>query len=295
MIEREALKRIAGLLGAEPAEVRVRPLSGGLSNRSFLLRCGSDRWAVRLPVASGTGNRFRAGNTLGPEIERQVLAVAADAGLTPEIVTHDVETGALITRYLRGAQALKARQVRDHANIDRIAAQLRRLHSLPVPAGVSAFRPTRLARRYVEACRAPPGASHKLLTERRRWGREFRQLALRFEAAFEPTVLCHNDLVAANVLDDGHLWLVDFEYAVRADPVLDLAGLAGLNGFGPEPARRLLQAYHGRAPDNASIAQLDQVIRLVRLMAYFWALAHRGGEQANELKRFAAAMAAVLR
>ena len=40
-------------------------------------------------------------------------------------------------------------------------------------------------------------------------------------------VFGHNDLLAANFIDDGHrLWLVDWEYAGFNSPLFDLGGLA---------------------------------------------------------------------
>ena len=299
MIESATLEILARLLGVDAAELQVRPLPGGISNRGCLLTCGSDQWAVRLPLAtgngSGSGSGSGSGKTLDLETEARVLALAAEARLAPEMLVCDVETGALATRYLQRATSLTAEQVRDNANIDRIAATLRRLHNLPAPTGLRAFQPTELARIYIDAARAAPGTSRKPAYERRRWSLEFERLARDYEATFEPTALCHNDLVAANILDEGQLWLVDFEYAVRADPVLDLAGLAGLNGFGPAQTHRLMDAYYGQGSAPVSIAQLNQVVRLVRLMAFFWALVHGGSEPTDDREHFAAAMAAVLR
>lgn len=295
MIEQATLARLATLLQVDAAKLQVQPLPGGLSNRGCLLRYGDEQWAVRLPLVSTPVDTACAGETLSLESERRVLAVAAEANLAPEVVVCDDETGALVTRYVERATSLTAEKVREHVNIDRIANTLRRLHGLPAPTGVPAFRPTELARAYIDASRGLPGARRNFADERRVWGPEFKHLAQAYEAAIEPTVLCHNDLVAANILDDGQLWLVDFEYAMLADPVLDLAGLAGLNGFGPAHCHRLLDAYYGPEGVPVTLAQLNQVIRLVRLMAFFWALAHSGGGPADELKRFAAAMAAVLR
>lgn len=270
-------------------------MPGGLSNRGCLLRYGREQWAVRLPLVSTPGETTRAGQTLSLESEGRVLAVAAEGNLAPEVVVCDDETGALVTRYVERASSLTAEQVREHVNIDRIAIILRRLHGLPAPGGLAAFRPTELAGIYIDAASGSPGARRNFADERRLWGPEFTHLAQAYEAAYEPTALCHNDLVAANILDDGQLWLVDFEYAVLADPVLDLAGLAGLNGFGPAHCHRLLDAYYGPVRVPITLAQLNQVIRLVQLMAFFWALAHGGDGPADELKGFAAAMAAVLR
>lgn len=307
MIESATLARLAGLLGVDAAELRVRPLPGGLSNRSFLLTRGGDHWAVRLPPAVGasetpgtieaprTADASDASETLSIESESRVLAVAAEAKLTPSVIACDAEIGALVTQYLQGAVSWHSRQARDRANIDRIAAKLRRLHSLPAPAGLRAFRPTELARTYVDAAGGSHGATREQADERRRWGVEFRQLARAHEASFKPTALCHNDLVAANILDGGRLWLVDFEYAVRADPILDLAGLAGLNGFGPAHRHRLLDAYYGPEQAPITLAQLERTIRLVRLMSFFWALVHGGGDATGGQGRFAAVMAAALR
>ena len=313
MIEPATLAKLARLLGIEAAELRAQPLPGGLSNRSCLLSCGRDRWAVRLPLGSCSGESSSPGGpsssgeacssggvscaneTLSLESERQVLALTAEAKLSPPVIACDTETGALITRYLRGATTLNPERMRDPANIDRATAMLRRLHSLPAPTGLHTFRPTELARSYVDAAFGQTGAPHEDADELRRWSAQFRHLAQAYEAAFKPTALCHNDLVAANILDDGRLWLVDFEFAVRAHPILDLAGLAGLNGFGQAHCRRLMDAYCGPDAAPVSVSQLSQVVRLVQLMAFFWALAHGGADATDDRKRFAAAMAAVLR
>ena len=302
MIEQATLARLATLLQVDAARLRAQPLPGGLSNRGCLLRYGSDQWAVRLPLvpipgetAHAPGETARADETLSLESERRVLAVAAEAKLAPEPVVCDDETGALVTRFVEGATPLTAEQVREHVNMHRIAITLRRLHGLPAPGGLAAFRPTELARIYIDAACGPRGARRNIADQRNRWGPEFKHLAQAYEATFKPTSLCHNDLVAANILDDGQIWLVDFEYAALADPILDLAGLAGLNGFGPAHCHRLLDAYYGPERAPHTLAQLNEVIRLVQLMAFFWALAHGGGDPADELRRFAAAMAAVLR
>ena len=43
------------------------------------------------------------------------------------------------------------------------------------------------------------------------------------DRAAQPRRLVHGDATAGNVLDDGRLWLIDWEYAQLADPVFDLA------------------------------------------------------------------------
>jgi thiamine kinase-like enzyme len=104
------------------------------------------------------------------------------------------------------------------------------------------------------------------------WADELLELTRRYDARYAPTAFCHNDLVAANVLDDGELALVDFEYAVRAEPLLDLANCAGMNGFGGAEQLALLVAYRGAAPTATECAELAALVRMVRLITWFWAL-----------------------
>ena len=57
-------------------------------------------------------------------------------------------------------------------------------------------------------------------------------------------VTCHNDLLAANFIDDGErVWVVDWEYAGMGDPFFDLANFAVNNGLDEEGETALLEAY----------------------------------------------------
>jgi thiamine kinase-like enzyme len=65
-------------------------------------------------------------------------------------------------------------------------------------------------------------------------------------------VFGHNDLLAANILDDGkRLWLVDWDYAGFNSPLFDLGGLAS-NSELPDGLRdEMLALYFGRPVDDA--------------------------------------------
>src|SRR5690606_3377853 len=150
--------------------------------------------------------------------------------------------------------------------IRRVAALLTRLHRLR--SGARPFDPERFAAQYLTgAC-----ADERLDDRQRRLAHELRERARAYRCRFPSIVVCHNDLVPSNILDDGRLRLVDFEYAVLAAPVLDLAGLAALNGFDAGARQRLVEAYYCGSPAPFTPIELDRVVRMVQLMAYFWAL-----------------------
>jgi thiamine kinase-like enzyme len=76
-------------------------------------------------------------------------------------------------------------------------------------------------------------------------------LAEELEAAQAPlpVIFGHNDLLPANILDDGkRLWLIDFEYAGFNTAMFDLAGTTSNAGFSPDQTDEFLAAYFGQLP-----------------------------------------------
>ena len=203
------------------------------------------------------------------------MDAAAGAGIAPTVIAADAESGVLLTDYRPGTPWTPA-DVRRTAGIDRLTAVLRTLHALPTE--LPAFAPARIANRYLAAL--PRDVRDSRVAE---WGEELTALARRYEARYAPAAFCHNDLVAANVLDDGELALVDFEYAVRAEPLLDLANVAGMNGFDGGERRALLAAYRRAEPTDGELAELTWLVRMVRLMAWFWALLGSARADASSL------------
>jgi Ser/Thr protein kinase RdoA (MazF antagonist) len=256
--DRERLGRaLAALLGSTAKGVEPRRLGGGLGHVSYLVSLPEQSYVVRLKTDS-------AGATLGLEEEFALLGVVAAAGITPEPVRMDVGTDAMLIRFAPRAAALTEAAAREPANIERIAKLLRRLHS--VPAALRIFEPLRHAETYFAAAarRAP------FTPRERRLAEELRTRAADYVKRYPPSAACHNDLVAANVLDAGDLMLIDFEYAARAAPTLDLASLAAMNDFTDDDQRELLRAYYSSSEAPVSPAELADVVRMVRLMAFFW-------------------------
>ena len=255
---RAALRRVwPDPATAETAQIRA--LGGGLNPRSFLAVAGSRRCVLRVPTPGAPA-------LLDFATEVRAMRAAAAAGLAPAVVAVDAAGEILLTEYQRGPWT--AENARYPVNIPRIAAVLRALHAVAVDLPV--FQAEGIARDYLAALDA--GAARALPPAQRAWADELLRLARHYDASYAPTAFCHNDLVAANVLDNGAgLLLVDFEYAVRSAPLLDLAGLVGMNDYTVVQRRELLSAYYRDSAAPVTTLDLDNAVRMVRLLAFFWA------------------------
>ncbi|MEE8093628.1 MAG: phosphotransferase [Gammaproteobacteria bacterium] len=283
-LDQADLDRLCRTLGVAARDLKITALGGGLYERSYRLSSDGGDWVVRLPVGGD--------KSFGLELatEQRLLEKLSAAELTPPMVTSEPSEGVLITHYLSQATPWRTVDAREPDNITRIAKRLRDLHR---PEGdLPSYRATRIA----EAYRRVAGEQQRLTPEQLKWGGEFLELARAYDAESSPATLCHNDLAAANILDDGRLWFIDFEYAVRAEPILDLASLASMNDFDEAQQACLLDAYYQDAAPPFSTKKFADVIRLSRLVSFFWALAYRRtAREAAPLDRFVENVAAMLR
>lgn len=265
------------------ASLGILRLGGGEEPRTFLVVAGTQRRVLRL-----------AGGSLPPLLdlaaEARALRAAAAAGLAPAVVAVDAAAGLLLTEYLEGP--CTPERVREPRTRARIVAALRALHGLEVDLPVYAVGG--IAARYLAELEA---AGAVLGARERDWAGELLEGGRRFDAEHSPTAFCHTDLAAVNILFDGAAAkFIDFEYAGRGAPLLDLASFAGMNGFAEHERRQLLAEYYGPASAAPGLGELDGAIRLSRLLAYFWArVAQQRAPAARAPAELAAAIGATLR
>ncbi|MDH3441973.1 MAG: phosphotransferase, partial [Gammaproteobacteria bacterium] len=188
----------------------------------------------------------------------------AQSGLAPKPAGVDAEARLLVTEFVEDAIAASVDQLHDVAMIERLAAALRLLHA--VPAAIPPFTPRVYAERYLARS---GGIDHLSHADRDRFA-ELLSLADGFGTA--ATALCHNDLAAENLLFGQTIRFIDFDYAVCAPPIIDLASVVVMNDLAPAAARALVAAYFpGGIPFSET--EFAKVQRLMRLLAHFWSLA----------------------
>ncbi|MBX3578457.1 MAG: phosphotransferase family protein [Rhizobiaceae bacterium] len=218
--------------------IDIQPLKGGLSNESWVVTDGGTRHVVRFGRDFPFHHVFR-------EREIMVARAAHAAGFAPKVLY--AQPGMMVTEFL-GAATYSGEDVR--ANRRRIAALMRRFHD-EMPRHVTGagfmFWVFHVIRDYA---RTLADGNSRMASRMP----VFLDLADELEAAQAPlpVIFGHNDLLPANILDDGtRLWLIDFEYAGFNTAMFDLAGAASNAGMTAEESDDLLDAYFGHAPDAA--------------------------------------------
>ncbi|MCB1341435.1 MAG: phosphotransferase family protein [Pseudooceanicola sp.] len=217
----------------------IEPLGGGITNVNLRVRENGRSYVVRLGSDIPEHGVMRWN-------ELALSRAAARAGLSPAVVHH--EPGVLVLDFIE-ARTLTPEDVRNPKMLPRITDLIARAHRTLGPGltqPVLSFWPFQVNRSYIARLTADRTRHHALLP-----GMQERIDTL--EAATGPVrmVIGHNDLLAANLLDDGRkLWLIDWEYGGYNSPLFDLAGLASNNELSEAQERALLAQYPGTDPDR---------------------------------------------
>jgi thiamine kinase-like enzyme len=235
-------------------------IDGGLTNLNVKVTFGE---GSRRSVIARIATDDSALLAIDRDAEHANSLAAARAGAAPAVVDRCAEAGVLVVEWVEG-RTFTAADVRDDANLPRIAEACRQLHA--GPRFVSDFDMFQLQRRYLgivteRGFRLPPGYLDLLPT--------FESIGRALAVHPRPTVPCHNDLLAENLIDDGsRLWLIDFEYSGNNDAGFELGNLASESGLSVDQLTELVRLYHGR-PEPELVARA----RLLALASkYGWTL-----------------------
>jgi thiamine kinase len=247
-----ALAAIPGLAGARV----VRRLIAGPTNVTWLVEHLDRRWVLRLdtPAAAELG--------LDRENEGRACTAVAAAGIAPAYRWFDAAAGICLRHFVEG-RALGPVDLRDARRLERLAGTLRRLHRLPAVG--RPFDPAGAVRRYAAALATPEAD--------RVAGRALDSLKYARRLAMPPA-LCHNDLVAENMIEtEGQgLLLIDWEYAATGDPMFDLAVVTGHHELDAGLAQVFLEAYLQRAATPEDSERLSRQCRFYGHLLQLWNL-----------------------
>jgi thiamine kinase-like enzyme len=244
-------------------------LHEGFTSRSYRVRAGGRELVMRVdePLATRL--------SLDRSLEAQIMRIAAQAGLSPEVVALDPQPPAILVRDFVAGRAWDRSDFRDPERVGRLTALLRSVHELPTGLMGGRGRLEQSIGSYIEL----------LGTDSRALGEQGLALLRQLEASSPaPECLCHRDPTGGNVLEDlsGRLWLNDWEYSGPGEPLFDAAVLA-------TELERAGNAYV-ETPAVAGLgARLAEFRRLYALILVLWLRLidrERGltGDQQRELR-----------
>lgn len=208
------------------------PLAGGITNTNFVVEDGDEKFVVRLghDIPLHQVMRFN---------ERAAGQAAFEAGLSPEI--YFSAPGVMVLRFIEG-KTLTPSDVAAQEMLERLVPVLQKCHrDIPnyLRGPILSFWVFHVLRDYAATIRQGEGRRSADLAN-------LLQSAAKLEAAVGSIemVFGHNDLLAANFMDDGtKIWLIDWDYAGFNSPLFDLGGLASNNDLTPDQQVWLLETY----------------------------------------------------
>lgn len=234
-----------------PAVDDATPLEGSPVSRKWHIRSEIGALVLRAdePLAQ----------QLGLNRQRELDALRAAGPLAPEVISAAPAQGLLLVRFVKGAVQGSA-QLESSNCAGQLGAMLRDLHACRAP-GCAVVDYAAAAARYAAIA---GGAAAAALAG------EVAELAGRWCADPDRYVLCHHDPGPGNVLrspDAAELRLIDWEYAGRGEPFMDLAVL--LCG----PAGRAIDAVLAGYGNPVDGDRLEGCSALYRRLAVLWLMA----------------------
>jgi thiamine kinase-like enzyme len=218
-------------------ELQWRQLFGGLAHVTYAVSTqAGDRYVVKFLTQEM--DDFGLMIPIGDLIANTVAA--GESGVGARVVEALPEIPSIVLEYIDG-RTLDTPDLARHDYIPRIGRAIRDLH-----AKASRMRNTTVIWKFLHdyltlidkhslAC--PPGILDWLPTVRRI------EAALAVNAL--PLVPSNNDLLAKNIMDDGRIRIIDYDFSGMNDPMFDVGDLAMEGDYDPGQIRVAAAAYFG--------------------------------------------------
>lgn len=241
----------------------VTTLDGGITNRNYRVEVANEIFVVRV---GGEGAHLLGIDRCS---EYTASSTAAQLGVGAEVICFLDSENALITRFIPG-HGITPDDAAQPEMLRRIVTSIRSYHTGPAFPGV--FSPFETIRSYHEL------ASRRSVRFPETLPRVFELMGMVEQALGSPSqaVPCHNDLLAANFIDDGQtIRVLDWEYAGMGDLFFDLGNFAAHQRLGRNECELLLKYYFGEVRPH-QLAHLCLMRLASDLRESFWGFLQSG-------------------
>ncbi|MCI0475408.1 MAG: phosphotransferase [Anaerolineales bacterium] len=227
----QAIARVPSWVGKD---AHATPLGGGITNRNYRVDVAGESFVLRI---CGEATELVGVNR---DAEYAANYAAGQLGIAPPVFYRILPESYLVTRFIHG-EPIPPDAMGKPENIRRVAQAIKQFHALPLTLPTT-FSPFRRVEQMAKIARERGARFPKnfdwFVAQMRKVERAF------LRDPFVPRP-CHDDLLNANFLDDGRLYILDWEFAGMGDVFFDLANFASHHRFDDAQVRVLLQAYFG--------------------------------------------------
>ena len=239
--------------------IEISPLKVGITNFNYLVK------------DSGKGSVVRMGSDIPEHLvyrsnEILVSKAAFEIGVSPELIYN--EPGILVLDYIKST-TLEPITIRK--NLERIIPIVKKIHhSIPnkLSGQPSIFWVFYVIKYYSNFLLKNKSTHSSLISDLLSKSNKLQELSSPREIVFG-----HNDLLAANFLDDGSkIWVIDWEYGGFNDPLFDIGGLASNNDFDLDMENLALEMYFDKKPSKELIIKYNAMKTASLLRETMWSM-----------------------
>ena len=237
----------------------IEPLEGGITNLNFLVSDSGSKSVVRLGSDIPEHLVYRSNEIIVSEAAYQI-------GVSPKLIYN--EPGVLVLEFIE-SKTLEPKTVRE--NLNKIVPIIRKIHD-EIPNKLSG-QPQMFwvfyVIKYYSNYLLNNNSSHiSLIPSLLKKAEKLEKLSSPREIVFG-----HNDLLAANFLDDGSkIWVVDWEYGGFNDPLFDIGGLSSNNDLDENLENEVLEMYFKEKPSKDLIIKYNAMKTASLLRETMWSM-----------------------
>ena len=237
----------------------IEPLEGGITNLNFLISDSGSKSVVRLGSNIPEHLVYRSNEIIVSEAAYQI-------GVSPKLIYN--EPGVLVLEFIE-SKTLEPKTVRE--NLNKIVPIIRKIHD-EIPNKLSGqpqiFWVFYVIKYYSNYLLNNNSSHISLIPSLLKKAEKLEKLSSPREIVFG-----HNDLLAANFLDDGSkIWVVDWEYGGFNDPLFDIGGLSSNNDLDENLENEVLEMYFKEKPSKDLIIKYNAMKTASLLRETMWSM-----------------------